>query len=161
MQLTLALLAVFVAAAAAAPTKRQNTCPLQNLGGLTVVASADPNGKTRWDVFTISSELIQQGDVAWFSNNQPNGNEVFTAQVGSQPDLFTFQRKGAQSIGTSGTTAGSKLLAATTASTFKVTCSGGCNAFATGNDLAANGCTMELTDGTTRRPWSVRHLRGG
>ncbi|KAJ6561065.1 hypothetical protein DFH09DRAFT_1316188 [Mycena vulgaris] len=144
MQFTLAFLAAFVSAAAAAPaTKRQNSCPLQNLGGLSVTASADPNGKTRWDVFTISSELIQQGDLAWFVNDQPNGNEVFTAAVGSQPNLFTFQRQGAQPIGVSGST----LLASNAASTFKVSCSG-CNAFASGNDLAADGCTFELTDGT-------------
>ncbi|KAJ7460828.1 hypothetical protein FB451DRAFT_1270438 [Mycena latifolia] len=144
MQFTFALLAAFVAAAVAAPaSKRQNTCPLQNLSGLSITASADPNGKTRWDVFTISSELIQQGDVAWFVNDQPNGNEVFTATVGSQPNLFTFQRRGAQSIGTDGPT----LLASDTAATFKVSC-GGCNSFASGNDLVGDGCTIELTDGT-------------
>ncbi|KAJ7105121.1 hypothetical protein C8R43DRAFT_1046936 [Mycena crocata] len=140
-----AILVAFVSAAAAAPTanKRQNSCPLQNLSGLSVTASADPDGKTRWDVFTIASELIQQGDLAWFDNDQPNGNEVFTATVGSQPNLFTFQRKDAQQIGVSG----SKLLASTEPATFKVSCSG-CNSFASGNDLAANGCTIELTDGT-------------
>ncbi|KAJ7132327.1 hypothetical protein C8R44DRAFT_731018 [Mycena epipterygia] len=144
MQFTFAILAAFVSAAVAAPAaKRQNSCPLQNLGGLSITASADTSGKTRWDVFTISSELIQQGDVAWFNNDQPNGNEVFTATVGSQPNLFTFQRKGAQPIGVSGST----LLASDSASTFKVSCSG-CNSFASGNDLAGDGCTIELTDGT-------------
>ncbi|KAJ7173710.1 hypothetical protein C8R46DRAFT_1083737 [Mycena filopes] len=149
MQFTFAILAAFVSAAVAAPAsqKRQNACPLQNLSGLSVTASADPNGKTRWDVFTVSSELIEQGDLAWFVNDQPNGNEVFTATAGSQPGFFAFQRQGAQEIGASGTGAGSKLLAASSPATFKVTCSG-CNAFASGNDLAANGCTMELTDGT-------------
>ncbi|KAJ7035573.1 hypothetical protein C8F04DRAFT_1097724 [Mycena alexandri] len=147
MKFTFALLAAIVSAAVAAPAthKRQNTCPLQNLSGLTVTASADPSGKTRWDVFTTSSELIQTGDLAWFVNNQPNGNEVFTATVGSQPDLFTFQRKDAQEIGASGTGAGSKLLAASSPATFQVTCSQ-CDAFASGNDLAANGCTMQLVD---------------
>ncbi|KAJ6606877.1 hypothetical protein B0H10DRAFT_1956778 [Mycena sp. CBHHK59/15] len=144
MQLSLAILAVFVSAAAAAPTvKRQNFCPLQNLGSLSVTASADPNGKTRWDVFTVSSELIQVGDVAWFENNQPNGNEVFTATAGSAPGLFTFQRQGAQQIGV----VGSSLAASNTPTTFLVSCSG-CDAFASGNDLAANGCSMEETDGT-------------
>ncbi|KAJ6581004.1 hypothetical protein B0H19DRAFT_1113242 [Mycena capillaripes] len=144
MQFTFAILAAFVSTAVAAPAiKRQNSCPLQNLGGLSVTASADPKGKTRWDVFTISSGLIQQGDLAWFVNGQPNGNEVFTATVGSQPNLFTFALKGAQPIGVSGTT----LLASNTPSTFKVSC-GACDAFASGNDLAANGCTFELTDGS-------------
>ncbi|KAJ7885978.1 hypothetical protein B0H13DRAFT_2342998 [Mycena leptocephala] len=144
MQFTFAILAAFVSAAVAAPaTKRQNSCPLQNLSGLTVTASADSSGKVRWDVFTESSGLIQEGDLAWFNNGQPNGNEVFTATAGSQPNLFTFQRRDAQLIGVSG----SQLLASDTAATFKVSCSG-CNAFASGNDLAANGCTMELTDGT-------------
>ncbi|KAJ7355794.1 hypothetical protein DFH08DRAFT_508566 [Mycena albidolilacea] len=144
MQFTFVILAAFVSAAVAAPaTKRQNSCPLQNLGGLSVTASADSSGKTRWDVFTVSSGLIQQGDLAWFNNDQPNGNEVFTAAVGSQPNLFTFQRKGAQPIGVDGTT----LLASNSAATFKISC-GGCNAFASGNDLAADGCTFEFTDGT-------------
>ncbi|KAJ7777425.1 hypothetical protein B0H16DRAFT_1301527 [Mycena metata] len=140
MKFTFALLAAFVSAAVAAPAthKRQNTCPLQNLSGLTVSASADPSGKTRWDLFTTSSELIQTGDLAWFPNDQPNGNEVFTATVGSQPDLFTFQRKAAQEIGASGTGAGSKLLAASSPAT--------CDAFASGSELAANGCTMQLVD---------------
>jgi hypothetical protein len=87
MQFTFAILAAFVSAAVAAPaTKRQNSCPLQSalsfrcmatgqytqpsfysldLGGLSVTASADSSGKTRWDVFTVSSGLIQQGDLAW------------------------------------------------------------------------------------------------
>ncbi|KAJ7813162.1 hypothetical protein B0H14DRAFT_2605278 [Mycena olivaceomarginata] len=84
-----------------------------DLGGLSVTASADSSGKTRWDLFTVSSGLIQQGDLAWFNNDQPNGNEVFTAAVGSQPNLFTFQRKGAQPIGVDGTT----LLASNSAAT--------------------------------------------
>lgn len=87
MQFTFAILAAFVSATVAAPTtKRQNSCPLQSalsfrcmatgqytqpsfysldLGGLSVTASADSSGKTRWDVFTVSSGLIQQGDLAW------------------------------------------------------------------------------------------------
>ncbi|KAJ7035576.1 hypothetical protein C8F04DRAFT_1258784 [Mycena alexandri] len=147
MKFTFAILAAVVSAAVAAPTthKRQATCPLQNLSGLTVTASADPSGKTRWDVLTADSGIIQAGDVAWFSRNQPNGNEVFTAAVGSQPDLFTFQRRDAQEIGASGTGAGSKLLASASPATFQVTCSQ-CDAFATGNDLAASGCTMQLVD---------------
>ncbi|KAJ7065339.1 hypothetical protein C8F01DRAFT_1125291 [Mycena amicta] len=142
---TFVLLASFVSAVTAAPSasKRQSVCPLQNLSDLSVVASADSSGKTRWDVFTVSSQLIQQGDLAWFENNQPNGNEVFTAAVGAQPNLFTFQQRGGKVIGVSG----SELLASDTAATFKVECSG-CNSFASGNDLAANGCTFEMTDPT-------------
>jgi hypothetical protein len=86
MQFTFAILAAFVSATVTAPTtKRQNSCPLQSassfrcmatgqytqpsfysldLGGLSVTASADSSGKTRWDVFTISSGLIQHGDLA-------------------------------------------------------------------------------------------------
>ncbi|KAJ7780201.1 hypothetical protein DFH07DRAFT_794147 [Mycena maculata] len=145
MQFAFALLSVFVSTVVAAPAlRRQNICPLQNFSGLTITASADPSGKTRWDVFTINSELIQEGDVAWFSDDQPNGNEIFTAAVGSQPDLFTFQRQGAQLISVSGST----LLASGPPATFQVACSGGCNSFASGNDLVGDGCTIELTDGT-------------
>ncbi|KAJ7813160.1 hypothetical protein B0H14DRAFT_3879389 [Mycena olivaceomarginata] len=155
MQFTFAILAAFVSAAVAAPaTKRQNSCPLQNLGGLSVTASADSSGKTRWDVFTVSSGLIQQGDLAWFNNDQPNGNEVFTAAVGSQPNLFTFQRKGAQPIGVDGTT----LLASDSAATFKVSC-GGCNAFASGNDLCCRRVHFRVYRWHQRcRP--MHHLRG-
>ncbi|KAJ7486414.1 hypothetical protein B0H11DRAFT_1996744 [Mycena galericulata] len=143
MQFTFAILAAFVSAAVAAPAlKRQNTCPLQNLSGLTITASADPNGKTRWDMFTISEELIQQGDIAWFADDQPNGNEVFTAATAGSPNLFNFQRQNAQPVGVSGST----LLASDTAATFLVSC-GECDAFASGNSLAASGCTIELTDG--------------
>ncbi|KAJ7879063.1 hypothetical protein B0H14DRAFT_2341743 [Mycena olivaceomarginata] len=144
MQFTFAILAAFVSATVAAPTtKRQNSCPLQNLGGLSVTASADSSGKTRWDVFTISSRLIQQGDLACFTNDQPNGNEVFTAAVGSQPNLFTFQRK-APSRSHMYHLRHTPLIRSIQ---FKVSC-GGCNAFASGNDLAADGCTFEFTDGT-------------
>ncbi|KAK7059871.1 hypothetical protein R3P38DRAFT_3384499 [Favolaschia claudopus] len=144
MLVSFALLATLATAASAAPaSKRQNTCALQNLGGLSVTASADSSGKTRWDVFTISSGLIQQGDLAWFTDGQPNGNEVFTAAVGSQPNLFTFHRRNAQAIGVSG----SKLLASDTPAVFKVSC-GSCDDFASGNQLAANECTFELTDGS-------------
>ncbi|KAF8166650.1 hypothetical protein K438DRAFT_1984191 [Mycena galopus ATCC 62051] len=146
MQFTFAILAAFVSAAVTAPaTKRQSACPLQNLSGFTVTASADSSGKTRWDLFTTSSGLIQQGDLAWFARDQPNGNEVFTAAVGSQPNLFTFQRQGGESIGVSG----SDLLASQTPATFKVSCGGGCDSFASGNQLAGDGCTIELTDSTS------------
>ncbi|KAJ7035577.1 hypothetical protein C8F04DRAFT_1097735 [Mycena alexandri] len=149
MKFTFPLLAAFVSAAVAAPAahKRQTTCPLQTLGGLSVTANADPNGKTRWDVFADPSPsgLVQVGDLGWFVTNNPNGNEVFTATVGSQPDLFTFQHRNAQEIGVSGTGPGSTLLASGSPATFQVTCSQ-CNAFATGNDLAAAGCTMQLVD---------------
>ncbi|KAF7289422.1 hypothetical protein HMN09_01335800 [Mycena chlorophos] len=121
--IVLAALASLAAAAPSKWSKRQQDCPLQDLSGLSVVASADPTGKTRWDVFTVSSGLIQQGDVAWFVNDQPNGNEL---------------------IGVSG----SELLASDTAAEFQVVCGGGCNAFASGNDLAGNGCTFQLTDGS-------------
>ncbi|KAJ7825424.1 hypothetical protein B0H14DRAFT_3468609 [Mycena olivaceomarginata] len=141
MQFTFAILAAFVSAAVAAPaTKRQNSCPLQSAPWRAFrhrfcrFQRQDALG-----LFTVSSGLIQQGDLAWFNNDQPNGNEVFTAAVGSQPNLFTFQRKGAQPIGVDGTT----LLASNSAATFKVSC-GACNAFASGNDLAADGCTFDL-----------------
>ncbi|KAK7050264.1 hypothetical protein R3P38DRAFT_2503557 [Favolaschia claudopus] len=143
MLFSFALLTALTSVASAAPaSKRQDTCSLQNLKGLTVTASADNSGKTRWDLFTTSSGLIQQGDLAWLSHGQPNGNEVFTAEVGSQPNLFTFHRQNAQAIGVSG----SKLLASDTAAVFKVSCNT-CNDFASGNQIAANECTFELTDG--------------
>jgi hypothetical protein len=59
---------------------------------------------------TTHSELTFS---AQFNNGQPNGNEVFTATAGSQPNLFTFQRRDAQLIGVSG----SQLLASDTAAT--------------------------------------------
>ncbi|KAF7320694.1 hypothetical protein HMN09_00154800 [Mycena chlorophos] len=125
---------------------RQTTCPLQNLSELTVTA---PNqGKVRWDMFTVSGGDVNAGDLVWFNNNQPNGNEVFTATVGSQPNFFLFTRAGGQSVGVSGTTAGSKLLASPSAATFQVTCQT-CDGFATGNTQAAAGCVFELTDGTS------------
>ncbi|KAK7050275.1 hypothetical protein R3P38DRAFT_2763336 [Favolaschia claudopus] len=143
MFFSFALLATVTLVASAAPTfKRQDACPLQNLQGLTVTASADSKLKTRWDLFTTSSGLIEQGDLAWLSHFQPNDNEIFTAAVGSQPDLFTFQRRDAQSIGVSG----SKLLASATPAVFRVSC-GSCDDFATDDQLAAYGCTFELTDG--------------
>nr|GAT56591.1 predicted protein [Mycena chlorophos] len=147
MQLQLLVSAALISLVSAAPakwSKRQGDCPLQNLSGLSVVASADPTGKTRWDMFTISSGLIHQGDIAWFVNDQPNGNEVFTATATSSgSNFYNFQRLQAQPIGVSG----SALLASDTAAEFEVTCSSGCNAFASGNDLAGNGCTFQLTDG--------------
>jgi acyl-CoA synthetase (AMP-forming)/AMP-acid ligase II len=143
MQFAFALLAAFVSAAVAAPTnKRQASCQLDRISALTVVAAADPNGKTRWDVFASSSELVQEGDLGWFVKDEPDQNEIFTAKPGPQSDLFTFQTNGV-AIGVSG----SELHPNGTAATFKVSC-GRCNDFATSNDLAADGCTFELTDGT-------------
>ncbi|KAF7309462.1 hypothetical protein MIND_00317000 [Mycena indigotica] len=58
MQLTglIGLLVIVVSIVSAAPSafKRQSVCPLNTFSGLSVTASADPNGKTRWDLFTIS-----------------------------------------------------------------------------------------------------------
>ncbi|KAJ7655964.1 hypothetical protein B0H17DRAFT_1213885 [Mycena rosella] len=146
MQFTWAFLAALISVAAAAPTKRQSDCPLQNLSGLTIVTSADSGAHTRWDVFVDANELVQPGDLGWFFRKSPSANEAFVAQVGSQSNLFTFSRKDTGApIGVSG----SQLVASSTsAATFKVTCSAGCDAFAGDNDLAADGCTFELTDGT-------------
>ncbi|KAJ7205710.1 hypothetical protein GGX14DRAFT_397405 [Mycena pura] len=148
MQLTFAVLTAFISAAVAAPAiKRQNVCSLQDLTGLTVTASADQTGKTRWDIFGSANVLVQQGELGWFVKDQPSDNEVFTATVGSQPNLFTFQSKDGQPIGISG----SSLFASKTAATFKVDCNSGCDSFASSagtGTLAADGCTFELTDGT-------------
>ncbi|KAK7059947.1 hypothetical protein R3P38DRAFT_975096 [Favolaschia claudopus] len=150
MKFTFALLAAFIASAVGAPAgfKRQDTCPLQNFSGLTVTASADGKGKTRWNVFVAPRGLVQSGDLGWFVSGQPGKNEKFNAvQVqGSQPNLFTFKANGgSQNVAV----VGSKLLAsaAATPATFQVRCFG-CNSFAKGNDLVANGCAIELTDGT-------------
>ncbi|KAJ7079213.1 hypothetical protein C8R43DRAFT_1177740 [Mycena crocata] len=141
MQFKFAVLDAFVSTAMAA------TCHLQNLSGLSVVAAVVSGGKTRWDLFTVDSGAVHTNDVAWFSNDQPNGNEVFTAAVGSVDNLFKFHRKNAQSIGVSGNTAGSRLLASDDIATFNVACSD-CNDLASGNDLAGENCRIELTDGT-------------
>ncbi|KAJ6457489.1 hypothetical protein C8R47DRAFT_1164133 [Mycena vitilis] len=142
MQLTFALLTAFVSVAVTAPThKRQKSCQIDNLRALTVSASADSAGTTRWDVFGESKGLVQQGDLGWFVTDEPAVNEIFTAAVGSQSNLFTFEASGV-AIGV----CGSELHPTGAASTFKVDC-GRCNDFATGDDLAADGCTFELTDG--------------
>ncbi|KAJ7138599.1 hypothetical protein C8R46DRAFT_1321606 [Mycena filopes] len=149
MMFTFTLLAAFVSAAVAAPAmhKRQSVCPLQNFNSVTIVTAGESSLHTRWDIFTVNEGLITVGDVAWIGRGSPNGNEAFKATVGSSPNLFQFNRVGGQSVGVSGTDTGSKLLAAPNAATFKVTCSS-CDTLAGSNGLAANGCTMELTDGT-------------
>ncbi|KAJ6606872.1 hypothetical protein B0H10DRAFT_2439922 [Mycena sp. CBHHK59/15] len=153
MQLSLAILAVFVSAAAAAPiVKRQNFCPLQYLGGLSVTASAD--GKTRWDVFTVSSELIQVGDVAWFENDQPNRNEVFTATAGSAPGLFTFQSQGAQQIGVVGSS-----LAASNTRLPSWSPAAGATRSRAGTTSRRMGAAWRRR--TERRDWPVCHVRCG
>ncbi|KAJ6544265.1 hypothetical protein B0H19DRAFT_1238746 [Mycena capillaripes] len=139
MQSKFAILAAFVAAAAAA------VCPLDQLGGLTVVTNSVSPLQTRWDVFTVNSGAVNVGDVGWFRNNQPNGNEVFKAQAVGTSGHFTFTRRGGQDIGVSGTTAGSRLIASTTTATFNVNC-GSCFQ-ASGNAVAAENCGIQLVNG--------------
>ncbi|KAF7346926.1 hypothetical protein MVEN_01445000 [Mycena venus] len=144
MHVTFAIFAAVLSVASAAPAtmKRQNNCPLQNFAGITITAPG--SGKVRWDVSTDSNGLVQPGDLQWFNRDQPNDSETFVASVGSQPNLFTFELRGAQPIGLSGT----ELLASNSPATLKVTCNGGCNDFASGNDLVGDVCTFEQTDGT-------------
>ncbi|KAJ7495140.1 hypothetical protein FB451DRAFT_1387204 [Mycena latifolia] len=145
MQFKFAILAAFVSAAVA------TTCQLQNLGALTVVAASQSGGQTRWDRFTVDSGAVHKGDIGWFVNNQPNGNEIFTAETfGRRTDLFIFRLSSTHNeIGVSGTGAGSRLLESPSGNSigiFKVDC-GTCFPSPMGNDLAADNCKFELTDG--------------
>ncbi|KAJ7121613.1 hypothetical protein C8R44DRAFT_877001 [Mycena epipterygia] len=140
MQFKFAILAALVSAAAAV-----EVCPLDQLAGLTVVAEDQSGLQTRWDVFTVQSGAVQVGDVGWFVNNQPNGNEIFKAQAAGPAGHFTFTRRNAQDIGVSGSGSGSKLLASTSTATFNVVC-GSCFP-ATGNGIAGENCGIQLVNG--------------
>jgi len=146
MKYSLAILAAAISTVTAYPTfsKRQNGCPLDQFGKITVIAAADPSSTTRWDIFANPGGGIVSGDIGFFNRAGPDANELFTAAAGSASNLFTFQGENNQNVGLSGST----LAVSETATTFKVTCSE-CNDVPAGNALAASGCTFETTDGTT------------
>ncbi|KAJ7673615.1 hypothetical protein B0H17DRAFT_1183186 [Mycena rosella] len=145
MQFTWAFLVALVSVAAAAPTKRQSDCPLQNLSGLTIVTSADSGAHTRWDVFGTPTNWFSQAILAGSLGRAraergvrgPTRLPIESVHVLAQgyrgADRRLWFAAGLQQhLG----------------GDFQGYCSAGCNAFAGDNDLAADGCTFELTDGT-------------
>ncbi|EPQ58079.1 hypothetical protein GLOTRDRAFT_136862 [Gloeophyllum trabeum ATCC 11539] len=140
-----AVVALAPFASAAPHMKRAPICDLSDLSGLTLTATGDSSGKVRWNIFQEPNFGIQSGTVAFLFQSQPDGPSKFRA-IGSTngPDIFTFQStfNNQQVLATDNGFEGSD----SSGTEFLVTCSQ-CNTDVVDNQLAANGCKMEITDG--------------
>lgn len=147
---TVAASAVFSLApfAYAAPhMKRAPVCDLSVLSGLTLTAAGDPDSRIRWNVFQVPRAGIEHGTLAWFFESDPDDFSKFQAISSTNgPNIFTFQNNAvnqqvlATDSGFQGSSSGG--------TEFIVTCNDECNTGVPDHELAAAGCTMEITDGS-------------
>jgi len=143
------ILALLLPTVLGAPThKRAEVCNLSLLPGVSVIAAGDSSGTTRWDLFTESGFDIQDGQLAWFQEYQPDQPATFSViPTTDGPTIFTFQR---QPDGQQVVINGNEFQAASSGGTeFIISCTQQCNTQATDRELAAAGCTMEISSNGT------------